>query len=85
MSKIEAKILSVKEGVRAVEDVFMIRIRSKKYNLLIMQDYMATLGEVDGEVDIVTEQEEISLKHIRGFYIHSHNKFELLVSEVRHD
>ena len=41
-----ARIYSIKTGMREIEHVQLIRVKSEKYNLLIMEDYMPVLGEI---------------------------------------
>ena len=52
------------------------------YNLLIMKDYLAMIGRVEGSVEIETEKETIRKENIEGYYIHQHNQFKLLIKEL---
>ena len=54
-----------------------IKIRSKKYNLIIMKYYLPIIGEVQGEIQIGREKEDINMKKVRGYFMHKHNKFNL--------
>ena len=53
MGKITATVLGIDEGFQKFEQVDMIRIKSEKYTLLIMDDYMPVIGRIDGMVEIV--------------------------------
>ena len=54
MRTITARVLSFREGLETYDHVDMIRIKSSRYNLLILKDYMPTLGEGEnGRVEIV--------------------------------
>lgn len=44
MGKITATVLGIDEGFQKFEQVDMIRIKSEKYTLLIMDDYMPVIG-----------------------------------------
>ena len=44
MGKITATVLGIDEGFQKFEQVDMIRIKSEKYTLLIMDDYMPVSG-----------------------------------------
>ena len=69
-------------GLKEYEDVKIVRIVSKDYNLLIMKDYLPIIGEIDGNVDIKSEKEEVNLKNIKAFYMNSNNEFNLMIREV---
>ena len=69
-------------GLAEYEDVKIVRIVSKDYNLLIMKDYLPIIGEIDGNVDIKSEKEEVNLKNIKAFYMNSNNEFNLMIREV---
>lgn len=77
----KAKILSFKEGLKTYEDVDMVRVVSEDYNLLIMKDYMPVLGEIRGRVDVISGERCDSFEDVEGFFIHSANEFELLITE----
>lgn len=68
-------------GLVEYEDVKIVRITSKDYNLLIMKDYLPIIGEIEGNVDIKSEKEEINLKNIKAFYMNSNNEFNLMIRE----
>ena len=69
-------------GLVEYEDVKIVRIISKDYNLLIMKDYLPIIGEIEGSVDIKSEKEEVNLKNIKAFYMNSNNEFNLMIREV---
>lgn len=81
MGKIRATVLGITEGFRTFEQVDMVRIRSEKYTLLIMDDYMPVIGRIDGSVQIVKGEDAYSLESVHGFYTHKKNTFELLIKE----
>ena len=69
-------------GLVEYEDVKIVRIISKDYNLLIMKDYLPIIGEIEGNVDIKSEKEEVNLKNIKAFYMNSNNEFNLMIRET---
>lgn len=81
MGKITATVLGIDEGFQKFEQVDMIRIKSEKYTLLIMDDYMPVIGRIDGMVEIVSGEDTRSFQPIHGFYTHQKNTFELLIKE----
>lgn len=81
MGKITATVLGIDEGFQKFEQVDMISIKSEKYTLLIMDDYMPVIGRIDGMVEIVSGEDTRSFQPIHGFYTHRKNTFELLIKE----
>ena len=81
---IEAIVISFRNGYQIYYNVKLIRIVSKKYNLLIMDDYMPIVGELDGDIEIVSENDVVSMKNIKAFYIMKNNVFKLLIREDTH-
>lgn len=81
MGKITATVLGIDEGFQKFEQVDMIRIKSEKYTLLIMDDYMPVIGRIDGTVEIVSGEDTRSFQPVHGFYTHRKNTFELLIKE----
>lgn len=69
------------DGLKEYENVKIVRIVSKDYNLLIMKDYLPIIGEIEGNVDIKSDTEEINLKDIKAFYMNSNNEFNLMIRE----
>ena len=80
-ASIKVKIFSLESGLEILQDIKVIRIKSKDYNLLIMPDYMPLLGEIQGNIDFENKEESKSLKDIKGYYINSNNEFSLIVRE----
>jgi len=81
LGSINARIIDVERGLQILSGVSAVRIHSKGYNLLIMDDYMPTLGKIDGDIILLTRDGEVSFQGIRGFYKHQHNEFTLLIEE----
>ena len=78
---IKVRIFNLESGLIEYEHIKVIRIISKDYNLLVMQDYLPMLGEIDGSVDIKNEEIEINYKNIKAFYMNSGNVFNLMIKE----
>ena len=79
---IKVKIFDLEKGLTEYEHIKVIRIVSKDYNLLIMEDYLPIIGEIDGSVDIKGEDIDISFPNIKAFYMNSGNVFNLMIKEV---
>ena len=78
---IHASVLSLSGGMKTYENVSMVRIVSRAYNILILKDYMPTIGKVKGSVQIVGKDIMKSLDDIEGYYVFRQNQFELLIEE----
>ena len=80
-SGIKVRIFDMENGLREYDDIKIIRIISKDYNLLIMKDYLPIIGEIDGSVDIKNDTVDLSFKNIKAFYMNSDNIFNLMIKE----
>lgn len=81
MDGIKVKIFDIKNGLRVYDNIKIIRIISKDYNLLVMKDYLPIIGEIEGEVDIKNDEINMSFKDIKAFYMNSDNVFNLMIKE----
>ena len=81
MDGIKVKIFDIKNGLRVYDNIKIIRIISKDYNLLIMKDYLPRIGEIEGSVDIKNDEVNLSFKDIKAFYMNSDNIFNLMIKE----
>ena len=77
----KVRIFDLSKGLVEYENIKVIRIVSTDYNLLVMEDYVPMLGEIDGSVDIKSEDIEINYKSIKAFYMNSGNVFNLMIKE----
>ena len=75
------KIFTLKDGMEEINDVVLIRIISKDYNLLIMKDYMPIIGNIDGLIEIETKNEKIKKSDIFAYYVNRNNVFKLIIKE----
>lgn len=80
---INVKVFSVENGLQQYDKIKIIRIKSKKYNLLIMEDYFPIIGEVDGSIDFESQTDAIKLENVNGFFMHKKNEFNLIIKEIK--
>lgn len=80
----EVRVSSFENGLEVYQNVHLIRVKSAKYNLLIMEDYLPVIGKIEGSVSFVGEEKEYALENIQGFFCHKHNVFSLLIKERSH-
>ncbi len=81
VARMNVKILNIRDGLKTIDNVSIIKIKSKKYNLSIMEDYLPVIGEVDGDVEIVALDDFVKLKNIIGYFMLKHNEFKLFIKE----
>ncbi len=81
VAKMKVKILNIQKGLTTYDNVSMIKVKSKKYNLSIMEDYLPVIGEVDGDVEIIALDNFVKLTNIIGYYMLKHNEFKLFIKE----
>ena len=67
--------------MQEIDNVKLIRIKSDKYNLLIMKDYWPVVGEINGKI-VIEAEESITYDNIVGFFSLSHNVFHLIIKET---
>ncbi len=79
---IKVRIFNLEKGLTEYEDIKIIRIISKEYNILIMKDYLPIIGEIEGSIDIKSDTIDLSMKNIKAFYMNSNNVFNLIIKEV---
>ena len=78
----KVRIFDLDKGLTEYEHVKAVRMISKDYNLLIMEDYLPIIGEIDGSIDIKGDDLDISFPKISAFYMNSSNVFNLMIKEV---
>lgn len=78
---IRARVIDEERGLRLISGIYAVRLRGKDSNFLIMEDYLPTLGEIDGSVTFLTREEEYRFEGVKGFYKLQHNEFTLLLKE----
>ena len=72
-------VYTFKDGRQTHNEVTAIRIKSKDYNLLILKDYLAIVGEVNGDVEIETVAGKTLYENVKAYYLNSSNTFNLLI------
>ena len=85
MDGIKVKVFDIRNGMRVYDNIKIIRIISKDYNLLIMKDYLPIIGEIEGSVDIKNDVVNESFKNIKAFYMNSDNVFNLMIKEGKYE
>lgn len=76
---IKVKVYSLNNGYSEYDNLKLVRITSKEYNLAIMEDYLPIIGEVDGDILLKGDNFEKKLFGINGYYRCAHNEFELII------
>ena len=79
--RINARIIDAASGLKVISGIYAVRIHSRDYYALIMNDYLPTLGKIDGDIIFLNQDGEHPYHGIRGFYKHQHNEFTLLIEE----
>ena len=79
-SEIKVFVLDNNVTMSEVNNVKIIRIKDKEYNLLIMKDYWPVLGAINGSVYIEGDN-ELSFENINGFYSLCDNVFHLVIKD----
>ena len=72
-------VYTFKDGRQVFNEVTAIRIKSKDYNLLILKDYLAIVGEIDGDIEIETVDGKTLYEKVKAYYLNDNNVFNLLI------
>ena len=80
--EIKVKLLNIDKGLIEYDNVQLIRIKSKTYNIVIMKDYVPIIGEIDGSIEIELEDKVTRLDNVVGYYMHRQNQFNLFLEKV---
>ena len=72
-------VYTFKDGIQTFNEVTAIRIKSKDYNLLILKDYLAIVGEIDGDIEIETVDGKTINEKVKAYYLNNSNVFNLLI------
>lgn len=78
---IQVRVSSFEKGLEIYNEIKVIRIVSAKYNLLIMSGFQPLLGEIQGEVTLISEENEYQIKDINAFYCFRKNVLKILIKE----
>ena len=81
-SNIKVRVFDLEHGLTEYEKIRYIRIKSKKYNLLIMQDYMQIIGEIEGSINIKGETTDLNIEKLEAYYVHHDNVFNLMIKDT---
>lgn len=83
--RISVRILGFTEGLVAIDGARLVRVVSEDHTLLIMEDFAPVLGECRGTVTVLTDEGERRFEVKRGYYLHTHNEFSLVICEEFRD
>ena len=75
----KVNVYTFKDGIQTFNEVTAIRIKSKDYNLLILKDYLAIVGEIDGDIEIETVDGKTLYEKVKAYYLNNNNIFNLLI------
>jgi len=67
-----------------IDNVKVIRIKDKNYNLMLMKDYWPLIGEINGSISFEADETK-TFNNIHGFYVLSRNTFKLIIKDIKGD
>lgn len=79
-NELKVVVLDNNIDIKTIRGVKLVRVKSSKYNLLIMKGYLPVIGFVDGSVTIETHN-TIVYENIRAIFSNSHNVFYLIIKD----
>lgn len=78
----KVKIFSISKGLEILDNIKLIRIKSKDYNLLLMPGYVSLLGDIEGNIEFESDNNKVTYNDIVAYYVNSDDEFSLLVKEI---
>ena len=75
------KLFSLKNAMEIFNNVEAIRITNKKSRLLIMKDYVPIIGDIDGKLEVIG-QNNMVYENVKGYYICFDNVFNFILEEI---
>ncbi len=79
-NKIKVRVFD-NSGITEYNDIRLIRIVSKDYSMLIMDEHTSAIGEIDGIITINSNEIDKEFRHIKGYYVHDDSVFNLFIKE----
>lgn len=79
---IHARVASARYGLQEYDHVSFIRIKSRRYTLLILKEYMPVIGEIEGSITISRNGLETVYEGVKGYFMHSNNDFSLMLENT---
>ena len=73
------KIMSLQDGVKTYNDCIAIKIKSSKYNLLIMEGHAPLIGEIKGSIEVTLKNDKITLDNVNGYYLNLDNTYKQML------
>lgn len=77
------RICGREKGMEIYEGVSFVRVRSSRYNLLIMKDYLPVLGRIEGDISFRSREDTYERENVQGFFMHKNNVFSLMLEDVK--
>ena len=56
---------------------------NRRYNLLIMKDYLPVLGRIEGDISFRNQESTYERENVQGFFMHKNNVFSLMLEDVK--
>ena len=76
------RICGREKGMEIYEGVSFVRVKSSRYNLLIMKDYLPVLGRISGDIAFRSQEDTYERENVQGFFMHKDNVFSLMLEDV---
>lgn len=80
--KLSVSLFNFENGLNTFEKVAAVRVINADHRFLFMSDYTPTLGQVNGTVIIIKDDEEIKFENIQGFFVLKDNVFRLIQDDL---
>lgn len=79
---IHASVFDYENGLTLFDEVVAVRVINKDHRFLFMSDHTPILGEVDGTIVIITEEQETVYEDVLGFFVLKNNEFKFIRDDL---
>lgn len=80
--KLKVSIYNFEKGLETFENVAAVRVINGTHRFLFMSDYTPTLGEINGTIIIIQNDNEIKYENIKGFFVLKDNLLRVIQDDL---
>lgn len=80
--KLSVSLFNFEHGLSEYNGVAAVRVINVDHRFLFMSDYAPALGQVEGTVIVIKDDEEIKFENMRGFFVLKDNVFRLIQDDL---
>lgn len=79
---LKASIFDFANGLTQFENTVAVRVINKDHRFLFMSDHTPVIGEIDGTIVILEENQELKFENVKGFFVLKNNDFRFIRDDL---